>query len=251
MPPPSTAPRSRAAFTLRKPRGFVSAFTLRKPRGRVSAFTLARPRGRNGAFTLVEMLVVIVVISILLVALIPALSTNSARSLEGDVRNFLAQLENARLIAISERTKTRVLLPAVNDSNWGQDLALRAYMVASFNTTASNWTQRGNWIRASQPVAFDPNPITLPDGVDHNVISTRKTTVIPVAKVAGGTPINFTGAYVEFLANGSTNLSPAVPSEIVALADALVDSAGTYRAKNVNLRSQITIDPLTGSATAK
>ena len=67
------------------------------------------------AFTLVEMLVVIAVIAIVTAFLIPALSPSNARALEGDARNFSAQLESARLMAISKRSKTRVLIASTDD----------------------------------------------------------------------------------------------------------------------------------------
>ncbi len=87
------------------------------------------------AFTLMEMLVVIVIIAIVLAVLIPALSPSSARALEGDSRNFAAQLENARMMALAKRTKTRVLIAATND--WGTDFSWRAYVLTSFDS--HNW----------------------------------------------------------------------------------------------------------------
>ena len=78
-----------------------------------------------------ELLVVTAVIAILLGFLIPALSPSSGRALEGDARNFAAQLENARLMALAKRTKTRVLIAATND--WGSDASWRAYLLTSYD----------------------------------------------------------------------------------------------------------------------
>lgn len=196
------------------------------------------------AFTLLEMLVVVGIIALALAFLIPSIGPSTGRSLEGSTRQFLADLEGARLMAIAERTRTRMLIAAADDANWGQNLALRGYVVVSFDRTASSWTQRGKWNRLSQSAAFDPNAGA---GGLVWIIATRKTTVTPVAKAANGPTTNFTGAYIEFHPNGSTSLDPLSQPEAVAVADAIADSSGTFTAKNQRLRYQITIDPLSGS----
>jgi prepilin-type N-terminal cleavage/methylation domain-containing protein len=122
-------------------------------RERLSAFTLPMPRGRVSAFTLIEMLVVVLIVGIMLAFLIPALSPSSARALDGDSRNFLAQLENARMMALSKRTKTRVLIAATND--WGTDFSWRSYVLTSFDSTTGNWLQQGKFFRLSQSTTFD------------------------------------------------------------------------------------------------
>jgi type II secretion system protein H len=115
--------------------------------------TLRERCARPSAFTLIEMLVVIVVVAIVLAFLIPALSPSSARALEGDSRNFAAQLENARQMAIAKRTKARVLIAATND--WGTDFSWRAYVLTSFDSTTGNWLQQGKFFRLSQSTTFD------------------------------------------------------------------------------------------------
>jgi prepilin-type N-terminal cleavage/methylation domain-containing protein len=212
------------------------------------AFTLPKqPRARFSAFTLVELLVVTAVIAILLGFLIPALSTSSGRALEGDARNFLAQLENARLMALSKRTKTRVLIATTND--WGSDASWRAYLLTSYDGTSGNWLQQGKLNRLSQATTFDSAA---------GIVAARSTTTTPVVKAPNvtptPTPANFTGAYVEFLPNGSTSLDPSATPELVAIQDGFVPTAGsspTPVRKNQTLRSQLTIDPLTGNAILK
>jgi prepilin-type N-terminal cleavage/methylation domain-containing protein len=212
------------------------------------AFTLPKqPRARFSAFTLLELLVVTAVIAILLGFLIPALSTSSGRALEGDARNFLAQLENARLMALSKRTKTRVLIATTND--WGSDASWRAYLLTSYDGTSGNWLQQGKLNRLSQATTFDSTA---------GIVAARSTTTTPVIKAPNATPTptpaDFTGAYVEFLPNGSTNLDPSATPELVAIQDGFVPTAGsspTPVRKNQTLRSQLTIDPLTGNAILK
>ena len=126
---------------------------------------------RFSAFTLVELLVVTAVIAILLGFLIPALSPNSGRALEGDARNFAAQLENAQLMALAKRTKTRVLIAATND--WGPDASWRAYLLARYDGTSGNWLQQGKLNRLSQTTTFDSTTGNC-CGAQHSLYSGRQ-----------------------------------------------------------------------------
>jgi prepilin-type N-terminal cleavage/methylation domain-containing protein len=228
----------------------AGTFDFRPPASETSSslachtFTLPRPRERS-AFTLLELLVVIGIIGLLLTFSIPNIGTSSGRSLEGSTRQFLADLENARLMAIVERTRTRILIAVADVPTWGQDLALRGYLTVSFNRNSNSWTQRGKWNRLSQSIAFDPNAGR--GGSSFWIIASRRTATTSVAKVAGGTTADFTGAYIEFHPNGSTSLDPLSLPEAISIADAIVSSSGSFTAKNQKLRFQVTIDPLSGS----
>jgi type II secretory pathway pseudopilin PulG len=207
---------------------------------------------------LIELMVVLAIIALVLAFLIPALGPASGRTLDAATGQFRADLESARLIAITERTRTRIIVPT-NTSNfsgattspapWPTDIALRGYLVVSEKRTDSLWKQRGKWNRFPQGVAWDstagvfpqPSPTPLPTpGIPIDVGGNGTTTYV------------FNGPYIEFLANGSSNLDPsASPAPAAALADGFVDSSGTFVRKNARLRFTVTVEPLTGSVSVK
>jgi prepilin-type N-terminal cleavage/methylation domain-containing protein len=202
----------------------------------------------RGGFTLIELLVVIGVIAIALAVLAPALKPADGRSLEAAARQLTLDLENARQIAIAERTKTRVLIPDVNEPAFGQELALRSYAVVSFNKTSGTWKQRGKWVRLAAPATFDPEP-SVDAATELNVIGERKAAVTQINNSAtgGGTPALFTGAFIEFRSTGALGLDPDAPHEIIALADGIPNGSGGMTTKNPNLKYRLSLDPLTGS----
>jgi hypothetical protein len=63
----------------------------------------------------------------------------------------------------------------------------------------------------------------------------------------GSTAYTFNGPYIEFLANGSSNLNPSATPTVAVVADGFVDSSGNFKQKNTRLRYTITVDPLTGA----
>ena len=210
------------------------------------------------AFTLIELLVVMGIIAILLAALIPSLGPASGRALDGATRQFTADLEGARLTAIAERTRTRIIVPTNNNNfsgsssspaPWPSDIALRGYLIISEKRTDAVWKQRGKWNRFPQGVAFDPTLGVFPQPSP----TPSATPPIPIdVGGTGATTYSFSGPYIEFLANGSSNLNPAAtPAPAATLADGFVDSSGAFVKKNTKLRFTITVDPLTGSVSFK
>jgi len=200
-------------------------------------------------------MVVIGIIAIALGLMVPALGTSSGRSLEGAARQFTADLENARQLAIAERTKARVLIPDKNTNSnaFGSDLALRGYTIVTLNKTANTWKQRGRWTRLPQSAAFDPAPQIDDPALEENIIENRKTSTTRIDNSATGAdaPREFTGAYIEFRPNGSSSLNPTSKLQVLSLADGIPDGDGGMTRKNRSLQYRVAIDPLTGSARLK
>lgn len=211
-----------------------------------------RHRAAKNAFTLLELLVVMAIIGAVAAFLIPTLGPASGRSLDGATRQFTAELESARLLAIAERTKARVLVPVANAPGFGTDLSLRAFGTVTLNKTTGTWKQRGKWNRLAQSTAFDPQPV-VDTATQESVLETRKTSVTQVDNSPTGVAAttDFTGAYIEFHANGAASLDPNALFETVVVADGGVDGAGTFFAKNKGLRYTVTVDPLSGSVRIK
>jgi hypothetical protein len=171
-------------------------------------------------------------------------------------------MEGARLIAIAERTRTRVLVP-INSNNftaptsaatpWPNDIALRGYLVVSKITETNGtvgWRSRGKWSRLPDGIAFDPTgglftqpapaPVPTPPGIPIDVGG------------SGTASYTFNGPYIEFLANGSCNLDPAAtPAPAATIADGFVNASGIFVQKNQRLRFTVAVDPLTGSVSVK
>lgn len=198
------------------------------------------------------------IIGLLLAFLIPSLGPASGRALDGTTRQFAADLEGARLIAMAERTRTRVILPTSIDNfsspapspiPWPSDIPLRGYLIVSEKRTDAAWKQRGKWNRFPQGVAVDPTAGVFPQPSP----TPSPTPAIPIdVGGTGATTYTFNGPFIEFLANGSSNLNPSVsPAPAATLADGFVNSGGAFVKKNAKLRFTVTVDPLTGAISIK
>ena len=206
------------------------------------------------SFTLIELLVVMGIVAIAMAFLIPSLSPLSGRSVDAAAGQLKADLEQARLTAIAERTRIRVILPttSANFANvsasaapWPTDITLRGYLVVSEKRTDARWSQRGKWNRFPNGTALDNAssvlPTPSPSPMDIDVTGTGSTTTY-----------TFNGPYIEFLANGSSNLNPSVtPTPSAVIADGFVDTTGAFVKKNQKSRYTVTVDPLTGAVSSK
>lgn len=226
-------------------------------------FGQSRSSHARRAFTLIELMVVIAIMVVMLSFLVPAIAPATGRSLEGAARQFTSDLENARQMAIAERTKTRVLIPVKSDPAFGADLARRSYAIVIANKTAATWKQRGKWNRLPVPGTFDsplptaepapsPQPWVNPS-TEESILETRKDSVTSIDNSGNGSVAakDFKGPYIEFRPNGSVSLNPADLAEVVVISDGIVNNSDDFVPKNKNLFYKITIDPLTGSARLK
>jgi type II secretory pathway pseudopilin PulG len=193
------------------------------------------------------------IIAIALSFLIPSLSPSSARAVDAAAGQLKADLEQARLTAIAERTRTRVILPT-NSSDfsapsssttpWPTDITLRGYLIVSEKRTDAVWKQRGKWNRFPDGVAIQSIVLSSP---------TSTPTAVPIDVGGSGAPsYSFSGPYIEFLANGSCNLDPtASPAPAAIVADGFINSAGSFVTKNPKLHFTVSVDPLTGSVSVQ
>ena len=145
-------------------------------RGRSRGFTV-KQRERSRAFTLLELLVVIGIISILLVAVIPAVTSLSKSSgRKGAISNLLGAIEQARAEAIKTGQSTYVVFPTFGSGT--SQTTLDRYNYKSFaiweddpSTTPASQKQLTKWqtlptgiaIRAagSAPLSGLADPATL------------------------------------------------------------------------------------------
>jgi len=231
----------------------LSRSSILDPPSSLRSFTLPEQRARL-AFTLIELLVVMGIIAIAMAFLIPSLSTSSGRAVDAAAGQLKADLESARLMAIAERTRTRVILPNLSSNfaiasasatPWPTDITLRGYVIVSERRTDSVWKQRGKWSRFPQGTALDfaSSALQTPTPAPMQIDATGTGTT---------TSYNFSGPYIEFLSNGSSNLNPTVtPTPSAVIADGFVDNNGSFIRKKSALRYTITVDPLTGAVNSR
>jgi len=193
------------------------------------------------------------IIALALAFLIPSLGPSSGRSVDAAAGQLKADLEQARLTAIAERTRTRVILPtnstdfsapSSSATPWPTDITSRGYVIVSEKRTDAVWKQRGKWNRFPDGVAIQSIVLSSPT-------PTPSTMPIDVGGT-GATNYQFGGPYIEFLANGSCNLDPtASPAPSAVVADGFIDSTGNFVTKNPKLRFTVSVDPLTGSVSVQ
>lgn len=192
------------------------------------------------------------IIALAMVFLIPTLGPSSGRAVDAAAGQFKADLEGARLIAIAERTRTRVIIPtsasdftgaSSSTTPWPSDIIMRGYLVVSEKRTELVWKQRGKWTRF-------PEGVAVASFVQSTPVSGATAVSIDVGGT-GATTYTFRGPYIEFLANGSCNLDPTATAPAAVIADGFVDSGGSFKQKNQTLRFTVAVDALTGSVSVK
>ena len=118
------------------------------------AFTLPKQRAR-GAFTLIELLVVIGIISILLVAVIPAVtSLTKAHGQKAAISNVMNLFEQARSLAVSTGNATYVVFA---DQATPENYRCKAYIVFKEDSTTFAPVAVTKWYFLPTGISFLPN----------------------------------------------------------------------------------------------
>ncbi len=118
--------------------------------------TFLKPSSRASGFTLVEMLVVIVIMSILMTAGAIGLSGMGGKGVSSGVASVEALFDEARTIAVSQRTNVRVLV--AKDLTNVPEANLRRVVIAREALKKDGSVDTGKWELVSRP-------LTLPDQV--------------------------------------------------------------------------------------
>lgn len=115
-----------------------------------------KPSSRVGGFTLVEMLVVIVIMSILMTAGAIGLSGMGGKGVSSGVASVEALFDEARAVAVGQRTRARVLVS--KDLTNVPEADLRRIVVAREALKPDGSVETDNWELVSRP-------LTLPEQV--------------------------------------------------------------------------------------
>jgi len=207
---------------------------------------------RHAAFTLLELLVVIGIISILLVAIIPAVTSLSKSSgRKGAISNLLGAIEQARAEAIKTGQATYVVF---------------ATFTAASQTTLDRYNYKSLAIFEDDPAnPGTPKQLTkwqtLPTGVTIRSKAGSSESITNLANTSTMftfTPESSTTAsfyYIKFNANGEVEAPPSPPSNVTLAVFEGYVNGGTEvitSAKDTNgepaARESITIARLTGRA---
>jgi prepilin-type N-terminal cleavage/methylation domain-containing protein len=114
-----------------------------------SSYSLRIPVShRRTGFTLVEMLIVIAIMSILMTAGAIGLSGMTGKGVTSGVATVEGLFEEARTIAISQRTRTRVMIAKVLTNNGAENL--RRIIVVSEALNPDGTPIANNWILTSR-----------------------------------------------------------------------------------------------------
>lgn len=111
-----------------------------------------RPPHSKSGFTLIEMLVVIAIMSILMTAGAIGLSGMGGKGVASGVASTESLFEEARAIAVGQRTRVRLLISHSLTNNPGENL--RRVLVASEELDAAGVAQEGKWVLSSRGVVL-------------------------------------------------------------------------------------------------
>lgn len=216
-----------------------------------------RAGGRRG-FTLVELLVVIGIISVMLVAIVPAVnSLSKGAGRKGAVGNLLSGVEQARALAITERRNTYVAfitsLPGSVPPSLAEEYSYRAWAVFADAPGGGARVQVTKWQQLPRGISF--RSVEEPPEADGRVAGTCITSTTNTQ--TGSFPfspasVTITCPYLQFDLSGSV-VQPTTPAplRLVMFEGAVAADAERPTARdsaNQPVRAEIQLAKFTGRA---
>jgi prepilin-type N-terminal cleavage/methylation domain-containing protein len=217
--------RERFAFTLLSVR---ARSAIRNPQSAFRIPQFARHSSlvtRHAAFTLLELLVVIGIVSILLVAVIPAVTSLSKSSgRKGAISNLLGGIEQARAEAIKTGQATYVVFPTFGSSTLQTTLDRYNYKSYAIweddpTTTPASQKQISNWKSLPTGVAIR-SKTSAPESLNN--LSKDTSSMFKFTPDSSATPTFY---YMKFNANGEIEFPNS--SVMLAVFEGYVDTSNS------------------------